>query len=125
MSHIDDDVPPQPVYQAAGPREQQQLGILADEDGRMACGEIAPEHVVGPLLIPGNELDLIGIAEVVVAERRSHKEIPRLVIDSAHQVFSQLRTISDQPPLILTSAACIASFTDPCVTIGSCFSEPM
>jgi len=39
-------------------------------------------------------------------------------------VRSQLRTISPQPPISLTSAPCIASFTEPCVTIGSCFSAP-
>jgi hypothetical protein len=36
--------------------------------------------------------------------------------EAVHRVFSQLRTISNQPPRSLTSAACIASFTGPRVT---------
>jgi hypothetical protein len=72
--------------------KEQQLRVLADEDGRMAFGEVAPDDLVGPLPVSGNEFDPIGVAEIIVSARSSHKKIPGLVIDGAHLLFSQFRS---------------------------------
>lgn len=60
---------PEPVDHAAAQRDEQQLGVLADEDGRLPFDQVAPQNVVGPLLIAGNERDIGRVAEIVVAAR--------------------------------------------------------
>src|ERR1019366_5786558 len=124
MGHVNADAPTQPVDQATWQWDQQQLDLAADEDGRAALCEIPPEDLVRPLLIARNERDPVGVPEIVVAERRFHEQFVGLLYGLAHRVFSQLRTISPQPPSSLTSAVDIASLTGPSVTTGGCFSEP-
>jgi hypothetical protein len=72
---------PEPVNHAAAQRDEQQLGVLADKDGRLPFDQIAPENVVGPLLIAGNERDISRVDEVVVATRRRHEQLIGLVGD--------------------------------------------
>ena len=66
MSDVDDDVPLQPVYQAAAPREQQQLRVVADEDSRMAFGEVAPEHCITSFTDPRDDRLLLLGADVAM-----------------------------------------------------------
>ena len=44
---------PESINHAAAQRHQQQLGVLADKDGRLPFDQVAPQNVVGPLLIAG------------------------------------------------------------------------
>ncbi len=72
---------PEPIDYAAASRHEQQLGVLSDQNGRLPFDQIAPEDVVGPLLIAGNERDIRWVAEVVVATRRRHEQLIGLVGD--------------------------------------------
>ncbi len=69
------------VDYATSQRHEQQLGVLADKNGRLPFDQIAPENVVGPLLIAGNERDIRWVAEIVVASRRRHEQLIGLVGD--------------------------------------------
>lgn len=73
MADVDGDAATQLVHQASPQRHEQDLVLLADEDCWAAFGKFAPDSVVGPFLVAGNELNPIGIAEIVVAKRRSHE----------------------------------------------------
>jgi hypothetical protein len=53
MGDVHGDVAAQSVDQSPAMRNEQQLRVLADEDGRAAFGETAPEHVIGRSWSPG------------------------------------------------------------------------
>ena len=42
------DASTQPVDRAAGKRDQQKLGLLVNEDRRVALDEVPPNDIVGP-----------------------------------------------------------------------------
>jgi hypothetical protein len=67
MADVDGDAATQLVNQASPHWHEQDLVLLADDDRRAAFGKFAPDGIVSPLLIARNELDSVGIAEVIVA----------------------------------------------------------
>ena len=75
---------PEPVDHAAVQRHQQQLGVLADKDGRLPFDQVAPENVVGPLLVAWHERYIRRVAKIIVATRRRHEQLIGLVCDLAH-----------------------------------------
>jgi hypothetical protein len=44
-----------PRNRSIGRRDQQKLGLLVNENRRVALDEIPPNDIVGPLLIAGHE----------------------------------------------------------------------
>ena len=74
----------EPVDYAAAQRHQQQLGVLADKDGRLPFDQVAPENVVGPLLVAWHERYIRRVAKIIVATRRRHEQLIGLVCDLAH-----------------------------------------
>src|SRR6266404_2514709 len=97
VCHTHTNAPTQAVYDTARKRDQYQLGLIVHNDrGTTLIGQVAPHDLISPILVAGNERDIVRVAKTVVAQRGGHEQLVCLLVDSAHRVDSQLRTISLQ-----------------------------
>jgi hypothetical protein len=87
--------PPESIDHAASQRHEQQLGVLADKDGRLPFDQVAPQNIIGPVLIAGNERDIRRVAEIIVAPRRRQEQPSVLSVISLIACCAP----NDRPPL--------------------------
>jgi hypothetical protein len=70
VSHANTHTPTQPIYDAARQRDQHQLGLIVhDHGGAARVGQVAPHDLIGPVLVAGDERNIIRVAKTLIAQR--------------------------------------------------------